>query len=282
MKVSRDNLFSFVPINKVENFWDCQPCNIKHSCSSIGSKDYFDEVEQRKYFVEPHIPEFAEFSKWSGKKVLEIGCGIGTDTINFAKVGADVTAVDLSGRSLDLAQTRAKVFSLPVRFYKANTEHLSEVVPVVRYDLVYSFGVLHHTPNPLVALKEIRKYMGRDSILKIMIYHRFSWKVFTILLMRWWRFWEGVDKVVARYSEAQTGCPVTYTYSKRLAKNLLEEGGFEVIEMSVEHIFPYIVRYYKRYVYKKHWYFRILPDRLFRWLEKNIGWHLCITAKLRN
>ena len=66
-----------VPISEVEEFWDARPCNIRHSKKSIGTKEYFNEVESRKYFVEPHIPVFAEFSKWKGKKVLEIGltCG---------------------------------------------------------------------------------------------------------------------------------------------------------------------------------------------------------------
>src|ERR1700678_3943946 len=105
--------------NKVRTFWNARPCNINHSQKEFLSKEYFNEVEQKKYFVEPHIPKFAEFEKWRGKRVLEIGCGIGTDTINFARHGAQVTAVDLSSQSIEVARKRVDVFGLSnqVRFY---------------------------------------------------------------------------------------------------------------------------------------------------------------------
>src|SRR6267142_6227097 len=101
--------FSQITVDKVRNYWDLRPCNIRHSTKEVGTREYFDEVEARKYLVEPHIPRFAEFERWRGKKVLEIGCGIGTDTINFARHGAEVTAVDLSRQSLQVACQRAEV-----------------------------------------------------------------------------------------------------------------------------------------------------------------------------
>jgi 2-polyprenyl-3-methyl-5-hydroxy-6-metoxy-1,4-benzoquinol methylase len=91
-------------VKDVKNYWNSRPCNIRHSKKEIGSKEYFNDVEHRKYFVEPHIPKFAEFEKWKGKKVLEIGCGIGTDSINFVKAGAKLTCVELSEKSLELCK----------------------------------------------------------------------------------------------------------------------------------------------------------------------------------
>src|SRR5271167_1012128 len=104
--------FEQTPIEAVQDYWNRRPCNIRHSPRPVGSREYFDDVEERKYFVEPHIPAFADFGRWKGRRVLEIGCGIGTDTINFARAGAHVTAVDLSETSIEVARQRAEVFGL--------------------------------------------------------------------------------------------------------------------------------------------------------------------------
>jgi 2-polyprenyl-3-methyl-5-hydroxy-6-metoxy-1,4-benzoquinol methylase len=112
--------FSKIDINTVYDYWNSQPCNIRHSPREIGSKEYLDYVEARKYFVEPNIPGFTEFKNWEEKKVLEIGYGIGTDTINFARAGVQVTAIEYSEESLKIAKERAKVYNSPTKFYHAN------------------------------------------------------------------------------------------------------------------------------------------------------------------
>ncbi len=267
-------------VDDVRSYWNARPCNLRHSPRDVGTREYFDEVEKRKYFVEPHIPLFAEFPRWSGKRVLEVGCGLGTDTMNFARAGASVTAVDLSDESLKLAKQRARTFGLEDRitFYQANAEELSSVVPVEPYDLVYSFGVIHHTPHPEAVIAQIKKYMTRDTLFKIMVYNRMSWKVLWIIMTYGMgQFWK-LDEFVARYSEAQTGCPVTYSYTKNSIKNLL--GGLHVARSYYEHIFPYSIPEYKQYIYKKVWYFNLMPDCMFRMFEKAAGWHLCAEAVL--
>jgi len=274
--------FSQVPIEKVRTYWDSRPCNIRHSAKAIGSKEYFDEVEARKYFVEPHIPGFAQFERWRGLRVLEIGCGIGTDTVNFARAGALVTATDISEESLRIAGRRAEVYGLTDRisYHLANAEELAEVIPPEPYDLVYSFGVIHHTPNPERVLDQITgHYVHPGTVVKIMVYHRYSWKVLKILLADGrGRFW-GLPELIALHSEAQTGSPVTYTFSRGQLRRLLEERRLAVKQIDVEHIFPYRFSDYVEHRYVQEWHWRILPKAAFRMMEKTFGWHLCATAE---
>jgi 2-polyprenyl-3-methyl-5-hydroxy-6-metoxy-1,4-benzoquinol methylase len=268
-------------IADVRRYWDDRPCNIRHSPKPIGSREYFDEVEARKYFVEPHIPGFAEFERWKGKRVLEVGCGIGTDSINFARAGAELTAVDLSGESLHVAKQRATVMGVEdrIEFVQANAEELTSAVSGGEYDLIYSFGVIHHTPRPEAALAEMRKLAAPGGTLKVMVYHRRSWKVLWILAAEGHgRFWDA-DELITKYSEAQTGCPVTYSYSRSEGRELVEPARFQVTEVSVDHVFPYRVRDYVEYRYVKEPYFRWMPEPLFRAFERRFGWHLMITAR---
>ena len=196
------SVFCDQSIDSVIEFWDRRPCNIRHSAASFGSKQYFDEVEERKYFVESHIPNFADFSKWKNKRVLEIGCGIGTDAINFARAGAEVTVVECSSKSLEIAKKRFEVFGLKAEFVLIDAERLSEALPFRSFDLVYSFGVIHHTPHPDKVIEEIEKVIKLKGELRIMLYAKYSTKNFMIHL--------GLAQ-----PEAQTGCPIAFTYTKQ-------------------------------------------------------------------
>ena len=264
-------------IDQVRAYWNRRPCNVRHSTSPVGSKEYFDEVEARKYFVEPHIPKFADFARWRGKKVLEIGCGIGTDSINFARAGADVTVVDLSDESLALCKKRFAVYGQKGNFYLGDAEELSSFVPVEKYDLVYSFGVIHHTPRPERVLEQIKLYCKPETELRLMLYSRWSWKVLWIIFAyghgAFWR----ADELVAKYSEAQDGSPVTYYYSFGGVRRLLRD--YNVVTIKKDHIFPYRIDKYVKYEYEWVWYFRWLPTPWFSWLERRLGWHTLITAR---
>lgn len=265
----------------VRRYWDARPCNIRHSPKPLGSKEYFDEVEARKYLVEPHIPAFADFDRWRGRRVLEVGCGIGTDSINFARAGAHLTAVDLSGESLRIAVRRANVMGVAdrIRFVEADAEELGTTLDGAQFDLVYAFGVVHHTPSPARALAEMRRLVAPGGTLKLMVYNRRSWKVFWILATqergRLWR----AEELIAKHAEAQTGCPVAFTYTRRDARALVENAGFRVHELSVDHVFPYRIQDYVDYRYVKEPYFRWMPERLFRAFERSFGWHMLITAE---
>lgn len=268
-------------IKDVQDFWDKKPCNISRSIAKIGTPGWCEDTTRNKYYVESHILEFADFKIWKNKKVLEIGCGIGITACSFAQYGALVTAVDLSEKSLEIAEKRAEVFKLQnkIKFYQGNAEELDKIVPIETYDLIWSFGVIHHSPDPSKIIQNIKKYMGPDSELRLMVYNKFSWKVFWILLTYGkGQFWK-VGELIAKYSEAQIGCPVTYAYTKKSVQNLLQ--GFEIKCCFIGHIFPYKIKDYKKHQYKKVWYFRYMPFKLFKWLEGVIGWHICVTAKLK-
>ena len=185
-------------IDDVRSFWDSRPCNIRHSSEPVGTKKYFDEVEARKYFVEPHIPNFASFKSWKDKRVLEIGCGIGTDAVNFAREGAIYTGVELSKESLKLARTRFELFDLPARLLEADAESVDTIFPHETFDLIYSFGVLHHTPDLQRALRALRALSTEKTLIKIMVYAKNSWKNAMIN--------SGLDQ-----PEAQYGCPIANT-----------------------------------------------------------------------
>lgn len=272
--------FENVSVERVRDYWNRRPCNIRHSQEPVGSKEYFDEVEARKYFVEPHIPAFADFPRWNGKKVFEIGCGIGTDTINFARNGAAVTVAELSDESLRIAEQRAEVFGLGerIQFFNCNAEELRSVVPVAEHDLIYSFGVIHHSPHPERILEQARSYLRSGGTLKVMVYNRRSWKVLWMIL----KYGKGdprrTRELIAEHSEAQFGSPVTYAYTRAELTAMLARHGFRVTDIFVDHIFPWRIKDYVEYRYVKVWYFRWIPEVLFRRLERRLGWHLCATA----
>ena len=254
-------------LKEVQDFWNARPCNLRHSNAPIGTKQYFDEVEERKYFVEPHIPAFADFPKWAGKRVLEIGCGMGTDATNFARNGAIYTGVELSSESLNLAKQRFEVFGLSGRFIEGNAEEIDQLLKGETFDLIYSFGVLHHTPSLENALKGIHSLMHSNSVFKMMVYAENSWKSAMIAA--------GLDQ-----PEAQFGCPIANTYTDLEITEKLNESGFSLVSIEQDHIFPYVVDEYKKYNYARESWFQAMPREVFKALEKNLGWHLLITSQI--
>ena len=275
-----DHTFADVSIDRVRDFWNARPCNLRHSTKPIGSREYFDEVERRKYFVESHIPGFAEFPRWNGRRVLEIGCGLGTDTVSFARAGAQVTAIELSNESAALAGQRLAVYGLADRatIHIGDAEELPALVPQQPFDLVYSFGVIHHSPHPRRIVEHIRRYMTPDSELRLMVYSRISYKLFWIMKQE--GIWDlsRIDELIARNSEAQSGCPVTYSYDAESAEALLD--GFQILEMRKAHIFTWDVDAYTRHEYVKAPEWAHVSDRDLATLERELGWHLLVRARL--
>jgi len=251
---------------KVQAFWDDRPCNIRHSDKEIGTKQYFEEVTARKYFVESHIAEFAAFDSFADKAVLEIGCGIGTAAQSFMEAGAKYTGIDVSARSIELARKRAKLFNLTGDLRVADVQDIVSLnISEGSVDLVYSFGVLHHIENLSAALKNIYKVLKPGGQFKLMMYATHSWKKACIEA--------GLDQF-----EAQSGVPIAHTYTKDEITKLLQEHNFMKITIKQDHIFQWSVEEYKQYRYKKEPWFEVMPAQMIHALEKQLGWHLLITC----
>lgn len=158
---------------RVRAFWQENPCGTKFADAPPGSRRFYELVEAHRYQKEWHIPAAAGFSEAKNLSVLEIGCGLGTDGAQFAKAGANYTGIDLTEAAVDLARQRFELSQLPGTFRVADAERLD--FPDDTFDLVYSHGVLHHTPNTAAAVREIHRVLRPGGKAIVMLYHRDSY-----------------------------------------------------------------------------------------------------------
>jgi ubiquinone/menaquinone biosynthesis C-methylase UbiE len=158
---------------RVRAFWQANPCGTKFADAEPGSRRFFELVEQHRYETEWHIPGAADFASTRGLRVLEIGCGMGTDGAQFAKAGANYTGVDLTEAAVELARKRFEVFNLPGTFRTADAEKLDFADE--SFDVVYSHGVLHHTPDTATAIREVHRVLKKNGRAIVMLYHRNSY-----------------------------------------------------------------------------------------------------------
>ena len=158
---------------RVRAFWQTHPCGTKFSDAEIGTREFFASLEAHRYRKEWHIPIAANFAATRGLKVLEIGCGIGTDGAQFAKAGADYTGIDLTAAAIELARKRFALSNLKGEFRVSDAEDLD--FDNESFDLVYSHGVLHHTPDIEAAVREIHRVLKPGGRAIVMLYHRGSY-----------------------------------------------------------------------------------------------------------
>ena len=158
---------------RVRAFWQANPCGVKFADAPPGTRKFYELVEAHRYTKEWHIPIAAGFENARGLKVLEIGCGLGTDGAQFAEAGADYTGVDLTEAAVELARKRFELFGIPGKFQTADAEQLQFADE--SFDLVYSHGVLHHTPETAKAIQEIHRVLRPGGRAVVMLYHRDSY-----------------------------------------------------------------------------------------------------------
>lgn len=196
---------------EVRKFWDRSACEEELYLPSITQDGYAAQAAQR-YSNEPYILPFADFQRWKGKRVLEIGVGLGADHQKFAEAGAELWGVDLTERAISHTARRLAMLDLKSNLQVGDSENLS--FPDNQFDLVYSWGVIHHSPDTQQAAREIMRVLRPGGELRVMIYHKYS----MIGIMLWLRYalltgrlFTTLDSLYARYLES----PGTKAYTQK-------------------------------------------------------------------
>lgn len=165
--------------DQVHDFWNDASCG--ENLYLIGeSRAAYAAQSAERYLLEPFILHFADFQSAAGKKVLEIGVGLGADHQRFAEEGADLWGVDLTERAIEHTTRRFELFGLKSRLAVGDTENLQ--FEDEAFDVVYSWGVLHHSPNTPKAIQEVFRVLKRGGVAKVMIYHKWSMVGFMLWL----------------------------------------------------------------------------------------------------
>lgn len=242
------------------------PCGTSGITLDRGTRAYFDRIEQERYRLEPFILHFAEFASWGGKRVLEVGVGAGTDFLGFVRNGARVVGIDLSRRSLDLVRERLSVYGFEAPLVHSDAERLPFVADT--FDLVYSWGVLHHTPHMVEALGEIFRVVKPGGEARIMLYHRRSW----VAMFMYLRFgllagkpFRSVSNVIASHMESVG----TKALTRAEAKQLL--AAFSNVQIETV-LTPYDKLQHIPAV-------RVFPRFLVDWFGNRLGWFMMIRAR---
>jgi ubiquinone/menaquinone biosynthesis C-methylase UbiE len=167
-------------VEQVVAFWNTEACGTQFVTDFKDARDFFAQYRRFRYATEWHIPEFVPFAEMAGRRVLEIGCGNGADGVMFAEAGAAYTGVDLTEAAVEATRQHFAVASVAGQFQTANAEQLP--FPDASFDVVYSYGVLHHTPEPARAVREVHRVLKTGGRAYVMLYHRHSFNYYARIL----------------------------------------------------------------------------------------------------
>jgi len=240
-------------VQDVKEFWERNLCLEKYLGSQYLTREYFEEGYNLRYKYHYHIPrevgELASLRK--GAKVLEIGVGMGIDTALLCKMGFRVTGIDLTEKSVQATKARLAFYNLPAKIRTGNAEDLE--FDDESFDVVYSFGVLHHTPNTEKAIGEIHRVLKKDGIAFIMLYHRHSLNYLAHKITN--TSFDGTK---------DDWCPEEKAYTKDEAMDMFSR--FSKVEIKVDYLFGTGWGWANYLVW--------MPVK--KILGKLIGWHLLI------
>jgi SAM-dependent methyltransferase len=147
----------------VRQYWDDMPCGTGNITYPEGSLEYFEAIAEKRNRLEPFITDYAQFEKWAGKKVLEIGCGVGSDLLRFAQAGAHVVGIDLSPKSVFLARSRLQVHNCQGNVLVADAENLPYSDGY--FDKVVCSSSLEHFPDDIESLREMNRVLKSGGTL---------------------------------------------------------------------------------------------------------------------
>jgi ubiquinone/menaquinone biosynthesis C-methylase UbiE len=260
------------PVLKEElrDFWNADPCGSRY----LGSADDFDAHARARYQLEPHIQEFAGFARCGGQRVLEIGVGMGADYLEWLKAGAHAKGVELSSVSLELAKRRCQMAGYAPDLQVSDAEQLP--FPEGTFDVVYSYGVIHHTPDPPQCIREARRVLKPGGTLRIMIYHHPSLTGLMLWLRHGWLRGKSMRRTVHDHLES----PGTKSYTQEEARTLLQ--GFEQIEFRQVFSPGDLLLHepsarFQELAYRILW--RLYPRFLVRRFGRRLGLFLLISAR---
>ncbi|MBM3262261.1 MAG: class I SAM-dependent methyltransferase [candidate division Zixibacteria bacterium] len=242
-------------VKDVHDFWNRNLCGDEYTESQYLSIEYFEESKGIRYRYHYHIPrELGKLKdiKKNGK-ALEIGLGLGVDTQVLCELGYEVTGVDLTEKSVEATSARLAFYGLPATIMVGNAEALG--FDDETFDIVYSFGVLHHTPDTQKAVNEVYRVLKKGGVALIMLYHRHALNYLAHLVT--FTQFDG---------RREDPCPVERAYSRQEARQLFKD--YSRTEISVDYLFG---TGWGRINY-------FVPMGIKKLLGKYMGWHLMIKA----
>lgn len=254
--------------------WSNDPCGAEYDREhELGTREFFDEVERYRYSeYAPWMPGLMGFAEFRGARLLEIGCGMGTDLLQFARGGAHCVGIDLTPRSIEISQHRFRLYGSDGAFMISDGEQLP--FRDGSFDVVYSNGVLHHTPDTEGAIREVHRVLRPGGVAIVMLYHRNSLNYWVEIVLRRGllgaeflrgRSAEEIMSRVIEHSEHEAR-PLVKVYSRREARALFSS--FSDVTVEVEQLTRAELRFLSP----------LVSESLFNRLRKRIGWNVIVKA----
>ena len=160
-------------LTRIASYWDNHIHDLAITTQPVGSPGFFQQLDDYRYDKLNYLPGLVDFSSFQGKKVLEVGCGAGIDLVRFARVGANVTGVDLSKTAIDLARRNIEQNGLTADLFVMNGEAMQ--FHDDSFDVVYAHGVLQYTADTKKMIAEIHRVLKPEGEAILMVYNRNSW-----------------------------------------------------------------------------------------------------------